>query len=259
MRFTGGDIGDQGALLIGPLGHGNAQLLAQTGAAAVGQNGQVTLKAGAVLEGQAIAIAKVMHGHHFVGATPADHIFIQGLPQAMAEPGVFHHIAQGRHTFVSGTQACGAEAATVGHMDLRNRLGALADARPDAQALVDLPSAVGQRGGARIVARLITVAGGEGLDQHDLPTAGLGTGLQGQGQAGTHQAAADDRKLYATHQATTARADCASAIRASTSATVLGTPPVRISQPPLVTTTSSSIRTPMPRHFFATFWLSTAM
>ena len=38
-----------------------------------------------------------------------------------------------------------------------------------------------------------------------------------------------------------------------------GPPEVRISQPFLVPTTSSSIPTPMPRHFFATLWLSAAM
>src|SRR5450830_1906741 len=135
-------------------------------------------------------------------------------------------------------------------MNLLDRLGAAGDGLPQAQTLINLPRAIGQRRRARVVARLVAVARREGFDQYDLPAPCLGPGLQRQRQAGAHQAA-DNGQVDPAHRA--------AAINASMSATVLGTPLVRISQPCLVTTTSSSMRTPMPRHFFATFWLSGEM
>ena len=103
----------------------------------------------------------------------------------------------------------------------------------------------------------VSVSGFETVSLADLPREGRTTYariLQGQRKARADQSAPDDRQ--ALHQAACSRA---AAISASISATLFGTPPVRISQPFLVTTTSSSMRTPMPRHFLATFWLSAAI
>src|SRR3989344_5383708 len=133
-------------------------------------------------------------------------------------------------------------------MDLLDRLRAAGKGPPQPPPPIDLPRAIGQRRRACVVARLVAVARCEGFDQQDLPAPRLGPVLQRQRQARAHQAAADNGQVDPAHRA--------AAINASMSATVLGTPPVRMSQPCLVTTTSSSMRTPMPRHFFATLWLS---
>src|SRR5690606_32745662 len=109
------------------------------------------------------------------------------------------------------------------------------------EALVDQPGAVGQRRRTGVIARLILIAWFERLDQLNRPAARLCAMLQCQRQAGANQTTANDRQR-AHDQATSA----AAAIKASISATAFGTPPVRISQPVRVTTTSSSIRTPMP-------------
>src|SRR5690606_12652128 len=109
---------------------------------------------------------------------------------------------------------------------------------------------------ARVVAGLVAVARGEGFDHDDAPAPRARAFLQGQGQAGAHQPAADDGQLDPFHQACSRDAV---AISASISATLLGTSPVRISQPSAVTTTSSSMRTPMPRQRGSTCSLSGAM
>ena len=248
VGFARGDVGDQRALVVGPGFHANAQLLTQAGTAAIGQYRKVAFQHGFIVEGQAIAIGQRLHARDFCRAAPAHHVLVQALPQALAEPGVFHHITQGWHALLHRGQTRGGEAPTVRYMDLLDRLRTPGNGLPQAQPLVNLARAKRQRGRARIVARLVAVARCKGFDQHDLPTPRLGPGLQCQGQAGAHQATADNRQVDPAHRA--------AAINASISATVLGTPPVRISQPCLVTTTSSSMRTPMPRHFFATVWLS---
>ncbi len=182
------------------------------------------------------------------------HLVIQRLPQAMSDPGVLYHIAQRLDRLVPRIQPGGTEAATFGNVDAQNRLGTLGDPLPQAQTLIDQPGAVGQRRGARIVARLVLMPRLERLDQVDTPATLTDALLQGQRETRADQPAPDDRQ--ALHQAACSRA---AAISASISATLFGTPPVRISQPFLVTTTSSSMRTPMPRHFLATFWLSAAI
>ena len=243
-----GDIGDQRALLVGRVAHMDAQLFAQAGAATVGQYRQVALQLGVVVQQQAVATFDGLHRGHLRRAAPAHHLAVQPLPQALAQPGVFHHVAKRRHALFQGIQAGGAEAAAVGYVNLPDRLGAMADGLPQAQLLVDLLGTERQCRRTRVVAGLEAVTGGEGLDQQDLPAPRLGPRLQGQGQARAHQAATDDRQVHPIHAASL-RAAC---ISASISATVRGTPEVRISQPCLVTTTSSSILTPMPRHFLAT-------
>ncbi|MCY1406614.1 hypothetical protein D9M71_218850 [compost metagenome] len=252
VSFARSDVGNQRALVVRALADMDAQLFAQAGAAAVGEHRQVALNLGIVIERQAITVFQRLHGSHFSRATPAHHLGIQAFPQALPQPGVFHYITQSGNPFLQRIQARGAKAATVGNLDLANRFGPAADLLPQAQTLIDLPGAEGQRRGACVIARLVAVARCEGFDQQDLPAARLGARLQGKRQTGADQATANDCQVHPVHAA----ALRAAAIKASISATVFGTPEVRISQPCLVTTTSSSIRTPMPRHFFATFWLS---
>src|SRR5207253_1610714 len=95
---------------------------------------------------------------------------------------------------------------------------------PSAEPLINLSGAEGQRRGARVIARLIGVARRERFDQHDLPAAGLGPGLQGQRQTGANQTATNDCQIDSAHAACIR----AAAISASISATVFGTPLVRI-------------------------------
>ncbi len=145
MRIAGGDVGDQGVLIVARVLHGNAQLFAQLGTTTVGQHGQVALHLSAVVQGQCVTVGQGLGAGDFRRTAPAHHLSVKRLPQALAEPGVLHHIAQGRYAFVLGAKPRGAEATAVGHMDLTNRFGTLADRRPQAQALIDLPGAVGQR------------------------------------------------------------------------------------------------------------------
>ncbi|MCY1423070.1 hypothetical protein D9M71_387760 [compost metagenome] len=199
VGFQRADVGDQRSLLVGGAAHADAQLLAQVGAAAVGQHGEVAVELGLVIQGQAVAAFQGLHADHFGRAVPGHHVLVQGLPEALAEPGVLHHVAQCRHPFFQGREAGGAEASAIGDVDLQDGLGAPRDGLPEAVALVDLPAAEGQRGGTGIVAGLEAVAGGEGLDQDDLPAPRPGAFLQRQGKAGTDQSAADDRDLAVVH------------------------------------------------------------
>ncbi|MCY1424229.1 hypothetical protein D9M71_399660 [compost metagenome] len=193
VRLGRADIGDQRGLSIWGTAQLDAQLLAQVGTATVGQHQQLAVQRTAVVEGQPVAAGLRLHRLDPRRTAPVEAVGMQRLPQAVAEPGVFHHIAQGRHALFRGGQSRGAEAATLGDLDAGDRLGALGDRRPQAEALVDQPGAPGQRRAARVVAGLEAVAGGVGFDQADLPAPRQGAALlQGQGQAGADQAATDD-------------------------------------------------------------------
>ncbi|CRM82791.1 hypothetical protein [Pseudomonas sp. 24 E 13] len=102
MGFARGDVGDQRALVIRARLDADAQLFAQARAAAVGQYREVAFEHGFIVEGQAVAIRQRLHARDFRRAAPADHLFIQALPQALAQPGVFHHVTEGRHTLFQG-------------------------------------------------------------------------------------------------------------------------------------------------------------
>src|SRR3990167_3454887 len=84
-------------------------------------------------------------------------------------------------------------------MNLLDRLGTLTDLRPQTEALINLLRTKRQRSGARIVARLITVARSEWLDQANAPAALLGLGLQGYGETSADQAASDNRDIHPLH------------------------------------------------------------
>ncbi|VTL98659.1 Uncharacterised protein [Pseudomonas aeruginosa] len=199
MRLGGRYVGDQRGLPVRRLLHGDAELFAQPGTAAIGEDRQLAIELRLVVEGKPVTALPGFQGLHFGRAVPAHHLGVERLPQALAEPGVLHHVAQRRHAFLDGGQAGGAEAAAVGNMDMQDRLGALGDRRPQAEALVDLPAAIGQRRGTGVVAGLVGIAGREGFDQHDRPATLAGAGLQGQGQRRADQAAADDRQVGLAH------------------------------------------------------------
>ncbi len=254
VGLAGRDVGDQRRLAVGPTADIDAQLFTQPRTATIGQDRQAAIDLLAIGQRQPITASLRLQRLDFRRAAPHHHIVVQRLPQAVTDPGVLHHVAEGRNAVGFGIEPCRADPAAVRHVNMLDGLGALGDPLPDAQPLIDQPRAIGQRRGAGIVAGLVFVAGLEGLDQLDPPAARPRTLLQRQSEARADQTTADDRQL--AHDQATSRAP---AISASISATALGTPPVRISQPVLVTTTSSSMRTPMPRHFLATSWLSAAM
>jgi len=193
------DIGDQRRLPVGRGAHGDTQLLAQVRASAVSKDRQITLQALAVGQLQGITIGQWLQRLDLRRAAPLHHALVERLPQAVPQPGVFHHVAQRRHALISRAQAGRSKVPTVGNMDAVDRLGTRRDERPQAQALVDLPGAVGQRTAARVIARLVIAARGKGLDQHDLPAALQCALLQRQRQAGTDQAPTDDGDLHTTH------------------------------------------------------------
>ncbi|MNH13243.1 hypothetical protein D3C79_728090 [compost metagenome] len=139
MGLARGNVGDQGALLVGRAAHMDAQLLAQPGAATVGQHCQVALKGGVIVQLQAITTGDGLHRLHFGRAAPAHHLAVQPLPKALTKPGVLDHVAQRWHALLQRIEAGGAKAPTVRDLDLPDRLGTRADALPHAQVLVDLP------------------------------------------------------------------------------------------------------------------------
>src|SRR5690625_6537526 len=89
-----------------------------------------------------------------------------------------------------------------------------------------------------------------GVDQRDPPRL-IPRGQQA-GQTGADKAAPNDSDVVigCTHQ---------EFINASMSSGCLGTPVGKTSQPSLVTSTLSSMRMPIPRHFLATWSLSGAV
>src|SRR5690625_999585 len=131
--------------------------------------------------------------------------------------------------------------------------GVLAKARPQTQSLQNLGAARGDGSAAMTEMWTIIRAHGRtanGVNQRDPP--GLIPCGKQTGQTGADKAAASDSEVVigCTSQAV---------INAPTSSGCLGTPVVKTSQPSLVTSTLSSMRMPIPRHFLATCSLSGAM
>src|SRR5574344_630048 len=199
MQLCRGDGGDDRGLAIAAFAAVDAQLLAQAGAAAVSQNGQFAIECFAVVQLQPVAALLRPQGGYFGGAVPVDQVAVQCIPQAVAEPGVFYYLAEGADLLFTGMQFGGGKAALFGDVDVFDGLRPLRHLRPDAQPLIDLLAAMGQRRGAGVIAGLECVAGSEGLDQGDAPAAFAGTLLQGQCQAGTDQTAADDGYVDGFH------------------------------------------------------------
>ncbi len=144
-----------------------------------------------------------------------------------------------------------AEVPGVGDVDLAYRRCDGSDVVPHAQGREDLARAVAERGAALIEARLQLAASDHGLDQRYLePGAG-----QRQRQARPHHAAPDDGDIALLR----GRRGHAAAINASIASGSFGASSVRTSQPLRVTTTSSSMRTPMFQKRFDTPRVPAAM
>jgi hypothetical protein len=132
-------------------------------------------------------------------AGPLHQAVIQRLPEAVAQPGVFYHLAQCADLLLAGVQLGSGEAALLGDMNMPDAFGPLSDLFPDTQAAVYQFAAMGQRRGAGIIAGLELAAGRKRLDQGNAPAALAGTLLQGQCQTGTHQTATDNGYIDRWH------------------------------------------------------------
>ena len=189
-----------GASTWTPLPLVDAQLLAQSGASAVCQNGQLAVQAVAVIKLQLIAIGLSLHAGYPRRAIPFDQLAVECAPKAMAEPGVFDHMTQCRYLLFGGMQFGSSKAPLFGYMNLCDGLGPFGHLRPDAQALINLLAAMCQCRGTGVIAGLELVTGSKRLDQGDAPSALASAFLQGQREAGAHQATTDNRNIHRFHR-----------------------------------------------------------
>ncbi len=158
-------------------------------------------------------------------------------PQHRAEMSVADRVAEGRELVFGGVEPRKAEVAGIRDMNLAYWGRAGRDLIPDPEGAQDLPRAIAQGSAAIIEARLRGAVGGHGLDQQYLqPRAG-----QRQRQTRPDHAATDDGDIAAARS----RRFHAAAINASISSGSFGASSVSTSQPPRVTATSSSMRTPI--------------
>ncbi len=158
-------------------------------------------------------------------------------PQRAPDGAIRQHVADRIETEISGDEACEAEAAGIGDVDGADRRALGLHRRPHIEAFEHGARTVADGGRALIETRLCGRIGREALDERD----GESGVSQRHGKARADHAAAHDRNIDGQGRAH------AASIRASISAACFGTPSVSTSQPLFVTTTSSSMRTPMPR------------
>ncbi len=177
----------------------------------------------------------------------------QGLPQ----PCVLDHMAQGAPAIIRPAQNAAAKMASTGNMNGFYRTQPTLQQGPQSQGPVDALGAVAQSRGARVKGGVI-VGRCSGrrwqrktLNQRDTHLPGQPSG-KGQSQADAHHAAARNDDIPGAHRRP-------AAISSSIASGSRGTSPVSSSQPSSVTTTSSSMRTPIPRQRGATSVLSGAM
>ena len=160
------------------------------------------------------------------------------LGQHREHRAVVDDIAQRRHARIGSADRNTAKAAALRYVNVVD--GGGCQFIPRAQPFQQQTAAMGQRDGPRITAPCRNPAGvGARFEYRDAQPA-VTTLSQGQRQRRAHRAAAHDHNVGVGYHAVQR-----AAISASMSLTVLGAAAVNISQPPAVTTTSSSIRTPM--------------
>src|ERR1700690_2739699 len=145
-------------------------------------------------------------------------------------------IAEGLLPELRRLEPCEAEMPGIRNVNRLNRAGSRMDRGPDPEGLEDRARAIAECAGAIIEARLRRAVGRDRLDQQHAQV-GL---RQRKREAGTDHPAAGDRYVVAPGESAHA-----AAISASIASVSLGTPLLSTSQPPRVTTTSSSMRPPM--------------
>ncbi len=163
----------------------------------------------------------------------------QRLPQHVPRCRLLTGVAEGIELVLRGVQAREAEVAGIGDVDLADRRGVRGDRVPHAEGLEDAPRAVAERGGALIEARL-RVALRRAPPRSAPPCAAAPASASARLAPTMPPPTIGDIAVLVARCAAHA-----AAISASISSGSFGTPPVSTSQPLRVTTTSSSMRTPM--------------
>jgi hypothetical protein len=172
---------------------------------------------------------------------------LEPLPERLSERRVLDRVAEGLDALLLRPDPRGAEAAALGNVHGSNRLGAGSELGPDAEGRENSLRRVRERGGPAVEARLLELRGLARLDEHHVERQ-LG---ERAGERGADGAAADDQHV-AVETLGEARAHARVAISASISSTEAARSAVSTSGPSRVTSTSSSIRMPIPRQRFAT-------
>ena len=162
------------------------------------------------------------------------------VAQGPAEQPVLDRVAERCDALLLRRQDRRAEAAALGHVDAPDRRRLRCDRRPGADPLEYAPAAARERRRARIEARLLVGPRRDRLDHDDVER----QLRERRGEREADHAAAGDGDVAAQR----ASAAHAAAIRRSISSGSVGMAAVRTSGLPAVTTTSSSMRTPMPHH-----------
>ncbi len=252
VRLRQPDVGDQGVVADVPVAGADAEPVTGARAGAVGGDQQRRVQLFAIVQHGFIAVAGAADaGERGRGAQGDGRIRFHGAQQHMAEPAVFHHRAQARQVLLRGGEPGQAEPAAPGHVHGVDAGGVLQHRVLQAELLENRQAAGGQRRAAGVEAgRVRRLAGGQGVafHQHDLARPVV---AQQQRQGRPRHAAADDERGSAHARA--------SRMSASMSSMALGTSRVSTSQPSLVTSTSSSMRMPMPRQRSSTVSSSGAM
>jgi hypothetical protein len=168
----------------------------------------------------------------------------QRLPERPPQHPVLDRVAERVDTLLPRIDPRRAEAPALADMNEADRLGLVPDGVPEAELLEHALRAVRERRRAAVEARTFEGIDAARLDQH---------GFQGQTrervrEQGTDEAAADDQHIAVGRGSVRHQA---AAMKDSTSATLVGMPVVSTCGPSRVTSTSSSMRMPMPRQRFA--------
>src|SRR6185437_6348123 len=189
-------------------------------------------------------------GHADLHATRA----AEAAPQRRADHSVGDDVTERIDPVLVGPQARESEPPCIGDVDGADRRGFTRHLIPDAQALEYSTARIAERCRALIEARLCGGVGRDTLDEQH-PHAGAG---EAQREARPYHAAAHDGDIEVAHGGFPGRRLAhrdplrAAVINLSIASTSLGAPSVSTSTPRLVTTTSSSIRTPMRCRRFGT-------
>src|SRR5581483_6949797 len=172
--------------------------------------------------------------------------FLQTLPERFADRAHRHVVAERRQSRLLRGEARDAELAALGDVGPHDRLGETFDRVPRADRLEDAAARGGERDAA-LVPRGLAGRRRRRFDECDLAVRSCERGCK----ARADEAAADNRDVggVATH----------AAISRSISRTSFGTSPVSTRGPLSVTSTSSSMRTPMPQYLRSTPFVPGAM
>src|SRR5690606_442755 len=174
-------------------------------------------------------------------------------PQRLAEASVLDRVPERGDAFLPRVAAHGAEPAPLGEGYRADRLRVAHERAPQPERSEDALRAVRERRDARIEARLLEPRRVARLDEHGAAA----DRVERNRERRADEPAADDQhvavepSLHALHAVRHAALSTAVPTSRSISSASTGSSAVSTSQPSRVTTTSSSMRMPMPRQAFA--------